>query len=436
MIRKILALSALLLVPAVPGGTQAGEIVRRAAWDGGLTVVTAADASSPITVVEIVIRGGRRAEPPGREGLSYLTTRLALEIPDESKVQELMEKSSRYLMTSRGDESLIHLECLTEYLDDTMAVFLKILEDPLFSGLRIQHVRDFMDNQRQIEADDNLSLGRIALFDALLAPLGYGGSVYGTKAGLAAIRGRDIEAFYEERFRPANMALVSISDLPPAELEAVLRKHFGKFKAGKSGEPKAPVRSEPPIPAPADGPRETIIEKDTMQVLVSVGFLLPPVSPKTYAAGLLLESLLGNGPGSRLWPLRTERKLAYNVNAMAEAFRAGGLFSAYLETDAAKREEARKALTEALRIVWESGVTEDELATAKAFARTDFLRANETKSRRATTLGLLESLGLGAEHFPRILGDLAALTLEDMNAFIRETLAPDRSWFALVGPKR
>jgi len=436
MSRKFLVLTALVLALAGPSGAQKKDPVRRAVWENGLTVVTETDDSSPVTVLEIVIRGGRQTDPAGREGLSYLTTRLSLEIPDESKVQELMEKSSRYMMASRGDESVIHLECLTEFLDDTLAVFLKILDDPLFSGFRIQHIRDFMDNQRQIEADDNLSLGRIALLDAILGPLGYGGSAYGTKAALAAIRAREIQAFYEERYRPANMILVSISDLPAAELESVLRKHFGKFKAGKAAGPPSSARPAPESPRPEAAQRETIIEKDTTQVFVSVGFLLPAVSPKTYAAGLLLESLLGNGPGSRLWPLRTERKLAYNVNARAEVFKDGGLFVAYLETDGAKREEARAALTEALRIVWESGVTDDELSAAKAFARTDLLRANETKSRRAATLGELEALGLGAEHFSRLFGDLAVLSLAEMNAFIRETLAPERSWLVLVGPKR
>ena len=436
MSRKILALALLCLAAAGPGGAQKTDPIRRAVWENGLTVITETDDSSPITVLEIVVRGGRRSDPAGREGLSYLTTRLTLEIPDESKVRELMEKSSRYQMTSRGDESVIHLECLTEFLDDTLAVLLRILDDPLFSGLRIQHVRDFMDNQRQIEADDNLSLGRIALLEALLGPLGYGGSAYGAKTALAAIRAREIQAFYEERYRPANMILVSISDLAPADLDSVLRKHFGRFKAGKTPPPPAPAGKAPESIRAATPTRETIIEKDTLQVLVSVGFALPAASPKTYAAGLLLESLLGNGPGSRLWPLRTERKLAYDVNARAEMYSAGGLFEAYLETDGAKRDEARNALTEALRSVWESGVVEDELSAAKAFARTDLLRSNETKSRRASTLGELEALGLGAERFSGLFADLDSISLAEINAFIREWLATEKGWLVLVGPKR
>lgn len=436
MNRKAAALLAALLGLAVWAGAQTKPSLRRAVWESGLTVVTETDGSSPVTVLEILIRGGKRADPAGREGLSYLTTRLSLEIPDEGKVRELMEKSSRYMMTSRGDESLIHIECLTEFLDDTLAVIVKILDDPLFSGLRIGHIRDFMDNQRQIEADDNPSLGRLALLDAVLGPLGYGGSVYGTKPALAGIRARDIQAFYDERTTPGNMILIAISDLGPDALESLLRRHFGRFKAGKPAPPPPTARPGAETGPPAGTTRETVIGKDTTQVFISLGYALPAVSARSYTAGILLESLLGNGPGSRLWPLRTERKLAYNINARAEAFAAGGLFAAYLETDGAKRDEARRALTEALRAVWESGVSADELAAAKAFARTDLLRANETKSRRAATLGELEGLGLGAERFAGLFSGMDSVTLAEMNAFIRETLAPERAWLVLVGPKK
>ena len=36
----------------------------------------------------------------------------------------------------------------------------------------------------------------------------------------------------------------------------------------------------------------------------------------------------------------------------------------------------------------------------------------------------------------RLFEDLEALTLEDVNSFIRETLSPEKSWLVLVGPEK
>jgi zinc protease len=429
----LLIAASLALATAAPA--QTSTPARKAVWESGLTVVSETDPSSPVTVLELIIRGGRRVEPEGREGLSYLTTRLCLEIPDEDKARELMEHSSRYLMAGRGDETLIHIECLTEFLDRTLTVLVRILDDPIFSGLRIEHVREFMDSQRLIESDDNLGRGRVALFEALLGPFGYGGSAYGTKAGLAGLRARDVRAFYDERFAGPNMILVAISDLGTDELDSSLRKHFGSFKAGTSAPPQ-PAAGPTSNRRAGDAPRETIIVKDSIQALVGLGYLLPAAEPRSYAAAVLLESLLGKGPGSRLWPLRSERKLAYNVNARAEACRAAGLFAVYLETDGAKLEEARRALGEEMRRVWEEGVSADELAAARAYARTDILRSNEPKGRRVSTLGQLEALGLGAERFARLPAEMDAIGLEEMNAFIRRTLDPKDAWLVRVGPDR
>ena len=48
----------------------------------GLSVVYHKDDSSATTVLHIVAKAGKTAQPEEKEGLAYLTTRLLLEIPD------------------------------------------------------------------------------------------------------------------------------------------------------------------------------------------------------------------------------------------------------------------------------------------------------------------------------------------------------------------
>ena len=425
------------LVPAIyiliPAGlhSQWKNPPQKKVLKNGLTVITQKDEVSTVTVIEILIKGGKRSEPAGKKGLSYLTTRLSLEIPDQGKVQELMENSSHYSMTTKGDYSVIHLECLTDNLEPMLKVFVKILKKPLFSGIRIDRIKDYMDDERKIENDSNINTGHLTHLETLLKDLGYSGSIYGESESLKNIKGRDIEAYCEKYFVAQNMILAAVSDLEPDKLLPILNKFFSSFPSVKTEEPAFPDSQ----PANVSEPRETILEKDTKQALVSLGYRLPKISPRNRALAGLLENLLGKGPGSRLWRLRTEKKLAYNVICQVTLMKESGILEAYLETESVKKDAAREELKIILRELYDKGVAADELQDAKALVKANFLRSNETKDRRTETLASFEALGLGLEFLWKYFQELDSVTPKDINAFIKEFLNPDKSALVIVGPK-
>ena len=61
----------------------------------GIPCVYQRDAVSPTSVVGLFIGGGKSAVPPGGDGLAAVSARLLLEIPDESKIQDLMAQATR-----------------------------------------------------------------------------------------------------------------------------------------------------------------------------------------------------------------------------------------------------------------------------------------------------------------------------------------------------
>jgi zinc protease len=114
----------------------------------------------------------------------------------------------------------------------------------------------------------------------------------------------------------------------------------------------------------------------------------------------------------------------------------GGILEAYLETDAAKRDGASKALNKILTELFEKGLTEEELQAAKVSAKAQFLRLNETKDKRASTFAIFEALGLGFDFFSKFPQDVENATLADMNAHIKNILPPEKASLVIVGPKR
>ncbi|MHB8054988.1 MAG: M16 family metallopeptidase [Candidatus Aminicenantales bacterium] len=419
----------LLLLTAVSLG-EAGlpPAVHRSVLPNGLTVITQSEASSAVTVVEILIRGGAAAEPAGRSGISHLTTRLAMDIPDRDMARDFMIKALQSSMISRDDDAVIHLEFLTEFAEPILAASAKIFADPLITDVRIDGLTEMMNHQRRIEADDAFTEAGFAQREAFFRGSAHAGSTLGTEDSVHGLKIKEIRDFYERRFVAGNIVVVAVSDLDAEELRALIARHFGKIRPGRPDEAESALTvKDPPY-------RPRTIEKKQAQSVVSCAFPLPPLSRRDYARIALIENVLGRGPGSRLWALRVEKKLAYSVSSPPEMFRRAGFLSAVLETDAAKTEIARGELEAVLRDFREKGISAEEFEAGRAVAGADFLRANEIKGRRASTLGFFETSGLGAEYINLFSAELDSLTLDEINAEIKRLFDPGRASWVIVGP--
>lgn len=395
----------------------------------GLSLVYQKDKSSAVTVFNLVIKGGKRAEPVGNDGLAYLTTRLSLEIPDRGKVQDIMSQATRISMNSKGDYSVITVSCLSENLEDVAELTSKIILDPLFSGIRIDNIKKMMNHLRKAEADDSPNAAYNAAIETFFKGMSYGKSVLGTEETLKAIKKKNIQDFYKKYFVAGNMVITVITDFDEELTFRILEKHFSPIPLGKAPTPEAITLS--PLQE-----NSLVLEKEAQQTLISRVFLLPRITPKSYILASLIKNLLGQGVNSRLWSsLRIKEKLAYNVNARATLMKGAGVLEAYLETDNGKRESAAEALKMVLVNLYEHGITEEELDITKTHYKSYFMRENETKENRAHSLSSFEGLGFGFDFFTKFFQNVDNVTLEDINTFIKEYLKPDQGLEITIGPK-
>jgi predicted Zn-dependent peptidase len=386
----------------------------------GLKLVYQKDASSAITVLQILVWGGKGAEPEGKDGLAYLTARLALEIPDRGKIQNMMIQASRTSMRSYGDYSLINIRCLSEHLEETLRITTQIMLKPLFSGLRIDSIKKQMIYQRKRQEDDSINVGHNALLAELFANTSLAGSVLGSEESLKAIKKKDIKNYYKNYFMAENMAVVVISDLGKESLIGILEEYFAKFPSGEQ-----PTSKPSSLTIPEE--KKVFIEKDSKQCFISLAFPLPKITRKNFILAQIVENYLGKGVGSRLWALRYREKLAYNVNSRATQMKDGGILEAYLETDKEKKEVSLEALKNVLSDLFEKGITEEELEVAKIYTKASFLRNNETKETRARNLASYEALGLGYEFLSGFFLEIDAIGLDEMNTYINDVLHPEKA---------
>lgn len=402
----------------------------RLTLSNGIPLLFHFDDTSSVTVIQIMILGGRSAEPEGKEGVSYLTTRLMLEIPDDLKLRQLMGQSTRISMVSENDYSLISIACLSENVEDALDVITGIMLKPLFSGIRISTLKGMMNDMRERDEDDPGSTANIAHRNIHFHGTAYSGSVYGSEASLKSIKKKDIDSFYDTYFRTRNIVVSAVSDLEQSRISGLLEQYLAEVPEGSV---------ELPTPAdiiPQEGNKSEEIERDVQQNLVSFAFPLGRAVQPDLAKLELLETLLGKGIGSRLWPLRAEENLAYSVAASATQMRGAGLLEVFLETDESKLERAEQSITGVLKKLREEGITAEELAVTKTYAKASFLRANESKFARARTFAHYTALGMDFDFLKNYLETLEAVTLEDINAFITRVLDPGCRSRIIIGPKK
>jgi zinc protease len=417
-----------------PAGIRAEETLWRLGpepqnyrLDNGLSVVWQRDNAAANSVVLLLVRGGDRDDPPGRSGLAYLTGRLALEIPDQTKLQQLMGFGSTISLAVGGDYSLITIRSLSRYLEPTLAIMTKILTNPLFSEMRIDGAKDVMRHLQKMETDNPTEFMRKILGRIFFGASAYGAALFGDEASLAQIGKKDIQSFFRSHYVAGNTVSVVISDLGEEIIKPLIAGSLGSLPAGP-GPPSRPVSVQKP-----ESPQLTM-ERQSAQTHISISVLLPELTADNFILASLLETWLGKGIGSRLWPLRSRGDLAYGLNAELTPNKEAMLLSVYLQTGSKRSAEAQAELARLLHAVHENGIGAAELSIAKAYARADFWRENESRERRAATLAFLEGSGLSY----RLAGDfterLEKIGLAEFNQAIREWLAPER-WFSLhIGP--
>lgn len=393
----------------------------------GVRCVYQRDEASPTTVVGLFIGGGRAAVPAGQDGLAAMSARLLLELPDEGKVRDLMSQATRLSFACLEDGSFVLAECLSANLEAALKVAGRIVLDPLISGLRVGRARDLMEANGRAEDDDAVAAGRQAVFRGLFGDAGYGTSTFGTSSSLAGIGRKEVLAFIRRSVVRENVTFYVQSDL---DRDTIRLRLEASFKSFPDGEPIVPALAEPASPQG----RDIALERDTRQCYVGRAFALPRTGTEDMARGLLLQTLLGQGPGSRLWGLREDERLAYGVDAELTWTRQAGVLIARLETGREKIGRAAPALDRVLASLREDGASAEELAAAKALTRARFLRETEAKAPRLRLLGTFGGLGLGPEAVPELLEAVGRATREDLNAFISLALDPERALRVTVCP--
>jgi predicted Zn-dependent peptidase len=396
--------------------------------ENGIRLIVDQDTSSRTTVIQILLKGGKQAEPALKNGLAYLTTRLSIELPDTLKQKKIIEMASRINFRVFSQFCIITLNCLSENLSDTLEIFSTVFSKPLFSGLRINRNKNHMAHLQKLENENDLKWSQKKLKQIFFNLPQYHGSVYGDPESLKNISGKDILEFHRQYFHGRNMTVAVSSNLPEAELIPVLSQ-------GLSGIPSGHQIEFQPLELNRPNKREFFLKRRKKHFFIALAWVNSELNPKNFARIFLLENLMGKGIGSILWELREQEKLAYQIDSFSDIYQNTGLFLVYLKTHPEKRARACEKLTQLVSKLYQEGLKPETLKAHKNYARSDFLRLNETKERRAFYLAFFEALGLGYQYLDQVPADIDRIRDGDFNDFLKTIFNPENRIEFVIGPE-
>lgn len=386
----------------------------------GLRVVVAQRRGVPLVTAELVVRSGAEADPAALSGLADLTaTLLAKGTPTRTapQIAQAAEALGGQLETGAGwDRAFVTITVTRPQLAAALALVADVTMRPRFAPAELERARRQAIDGLNVALAQPGTLARVAASRLAFGAGTYGHTASGTPASLARMKRADVAALHAARYRPDNATLVLAGDVDVEDAMRLAQAAFGGWKRPRA----APA----PVPVTAPGPElrgpVAIAMADAGQAGVALAAPSIARAAPDYYAGVVANTLLGNGYSSRLnQEVRIRRGLSYGVASWLDARRAGGVFGVGVQTkNASAPEVVALTLAEIARVA-AAPAPVDELEARKLAVIGGVSRSFETTESLAGMIALLEANGVDVAELTRTIPRLAAVTADEVQAFAR-----------------
>ena len=220
----------------------------------------------------------------------------------------------------------------------------------------------------------------------------YGVSILGTEDTVSQLDRETLQQYHQTYFRPDNLTISISGRITKEETVRLVEEVFGDWQI-----PSTKLRLDLPLVINSQ-PSTEVIQQETQQSIVMLGYLGAAVNSADYPILKLLSTYLGNGLSSRLFvELREKRGLAYDVSAFFPTRLEPAFFISYMGTAPENTEIAIALLQEEVERLTKTELSESELQGAKNKLLGQYALGKQTNSEIAQIYGWYESLGLGID---------------------------------------
>jgi zinc protease len=415
---------------------RAGLSPVRIALDNGVVVITKETRTTPAVAINLAVRAGSICDPPGREGTTWLLSRVI----DRGTTQRTAAAIAEDL-DSRGITLSIsvtrHLfsvacTCLAEHFEPVLSLLGEIITSPSLPPDEIEKQKGQVVTAIRQDQDSPA----VRASETLMASLYPNGHPYGrpTKGAIEIVEGLNRQALttlHAARFAPTELTAVVVGAISPPAMQSAAERAFGSWNAPRP----APLRVPEVVPAAA---RRRLVLPMMNKAQADIAYGVTAIrrkDPQYYACWLMNNAFGQYGIGGRLGDnIRERQGMAYYVSSSLDANVAEGPLVVRAGVGPANVDRAIASIDEEAARLAAEGLTQKELDDSRRYLIGAMPRALETNAAIASFLQTAEFFELGLDYDVRMPGHLEAVTLDDANAAAKRLLDVNRATIVVAGP--
>jgi zinc protease len=410
--------------------------MRATRLDNGLKVLIQEEHTAPLASVWCWYKVGSKDERPGLTGVSHWCEHMnfkgSTNIPRD-QVKGIIEQYGGSWNGYTWIDQTTYLETATrDALDRMLFIEAERMSSCLYHPDDCESERTVIISELQGGENDPDQLLDQELTATAFKAHPYRHPTIGWLPDLRTMTRDDLYGYYRRFYVPNNATLVIVGDVDTDEALRRVDHHFRGIQPGTEPERIRTVEPE------QTGERRLAIRQEGTTAYLKFGYHAPAATDRDFFPLLILDAVLTGAKGLNLWssfrvppPQRRARLYRALVERGLASSVSGGLMPTeqpFLYTvsvtvnEGASVASVEAALSEALAEVERDGITEAELAKAKAQLRARLVFDSDSVTNIAHQLGYYETIA-SVDLFTSAPSRIAAVTLEEAAAAARTVFA-------------
>lgn len=391
----------------------------------GLTLLAVRNPGVPTFAAQAALDVDQRVEPKGKEGIAHLTGESLEEGTERRTGVELARAIEEIGGSMEGTASGGVVQCPAAEARKAVRLLAEFVLVPSFPSREVARVRQEVLTEIRADEDDPRTVAALRFRREVYGSHPYGRPRKGYARTVAALRPADLRRFHARWFAPDGGYVAAAGPDDPERTLDVLERAFRSLNGS------APPRPQPAPPGLPDERREVHVPMPREQVHVYLGHVGIRRTDPDFHALLVMDHVLGSGPGftSRIARrLRDELGLCYAVSASitSSAGEEPGVFSAYIGTSPEHRKKAIDGFLREIRRIRREPPTPQELEDVKAYLTGSYVFALERNANLVAYAIRVKRFELGFDYLERYPDLVRAVTPEEVRAVARRHLHPHR----------